>query len=89
MSLRAWCILVAWLCSVAAVAVLAQDPNNPLSPPRTLDPLEAPTIISGADLGFRVEGHHGKVPVGRLVIRVDGRWVEPAPPRPEVQPAAH
>jgi len=81
MSLRAWSILVASLCSLAAVAVLAQSP-------RRLDPLEQPTIISGADLGFRVEGHTGGVPVGRLVVRVNGRWVEPAPPSPQVQPAA-
>ena len=81
MSLRTLSILVAWLCSLAAVAVFAQSP-------RALDPLEQPTIISGADLGFRVEGHSGRVPVGRLVIRIDGRWVEPAPPKPEVQPAA-
>jgi hypothetical protein len=82
MSLRTWFVLVAWLFSLAAVAALAQQS------PRPLDPLEQPTIISGPDLGFRVEGHSGKVPVGRLVIRVNGRWVEPAPPRPEVQPAA-
>jgi hypothetical protein len=38
---------------------------------------EAPTVISGSDIGFRVEGHKGNTPVGTLVVRVDGRWIEP------------
>jgi hypothetical protein len=37
----------------------------------------APTVLSGANVGFRVEGYRGSVPVGKLVIQVDGRWVEP------------
>lgn len=36
-----------------------------------------PTVISGGDIGFRVESQRGGVPVGRLVIRVDGNWIEP------------
>jgi hypothetical protein len=39
-------------------------------------PLAAPTIISGNDLGFRVEGHKAGKPVGVLVVRVNGQWVE-------------
>jgi hypothetical protein len=36
-----------------------------------------PTVLSGADVGFRVEAIDGdNVPVGRIVIRVDGKWVE-------------
>jgi len=36
-------------------------------------------IISGADVGFRIEGSDvsGK-PMGRWMIRVDGQWVEPS-----------
>ena len=33
-------------------------------------------IMSGEDIGFRVEGWRGSVPSGRLVIRVDEQWVE-------------
>ena len=36
-----------------------------------------PTVVSGADIGFRIEGVKGDKPVGRLVIRVNGQWVEP------------
>lgn len=36
-----------------------------------------PNVISGNDIGFRVEGHKGSTPVGRLVVRINGQWVEP------------
>ena len=41
-----------------------------------IDPLPEPRIVSGPDVGFRIEGTQKGAPVGRLVIRVDGRWVE-------------
>jgi hypothetical protein len=34
-------------------------------------------ILSGSDVGFRVEETRGSTVVGRWVVRVDGRWVEP------------
>jgi hypothetical protein len=39
--------------------------------------LQMPRIISGGDLGFRVDGMKDDTVVGTLVIRVDGRWAEP------------
>jgi hypothetical protein len=35
-----------------------------------------PTVISGADFGFRVEGNRSGTPVGRLVVKMNGQWVE-------------
>jgi hypothetical protein len=35
-----------------------------------------PTVVSGPDIGFRIEGVRGDTPVGTLVIRVNGQWVE-------------
>ena len=35
-----------------------------------------PTVVSGADFGFRVEGRKGDTRVGSLVVRVNGQWVE-------------
>jgi len=40
---------------------------------------DAPFVVSGSDLGFRVEGRRGSDRVGRLVVRIDGRWVEALP----------
>jgi hypothetical protein len=35
-----------------------------------------PMILSGPDVGFRMEGQRGATPVGKLVVRIDGQWVE-------------
>jgi hypothetical protein len=52
-----------WLVSLVAVGAWAQiQPQQP--------------VISGGDLGFRVERQDRGGPVGRLVVRVDGKWVE-------------
>ena len=37
-----------------------------------------PRVLSGADLGFRVDGMaRDGAPMGTLVVRVDGKWVAP------------
>jgi hypothetical protein len=36
-----------------------------------------PTILSGGDVGFRVEGRIGNEPAGTIVIRVNGTWIVP------------
>lgn len=36
---------------------------------------EAPKVVSGSDVGFRIEGRRGNAVVGALVVRVDGEWV--------------
>jgi hypothetical protein len=58
-----------WIASLLGVARLstAQAPERAPSLPR---------ILTGADLGFRLERYDRGTPVGRLMVRVDGRWVE-------------
>ena len=34
-----------------------------------------PVIITGSDLGFRVDHLEGDVPVGELVVQQNGEWV--------------
>jgi hypothetical protein len=41
---------------------------------QTIQP-QAPTIISGPDLGFRVDSRKGNTPVGVLVVRINGQWI--------------
>jgi hypothetical protein len=48
----------------------AQAPIPPLTQPQTS------TVISGSDLGFRVDGRKGNAPLGTLVVRINGQWVE-------------
>jgi hypothetical protein len=72
MSLRNWLIVgVLWVGSlVGAVTVSAQVQA------RWYQPLPEPRVMSGADVGFRVDGLTGETPTGTVVVRVNGRWVE-------------
>ena len=37
-----------------------------------------PRVLSGNDIGFRLEGTNPKgEPIGTLVVRINGQWVEP------------
>ncbi len=37
-----------------------------------------PRVLSGSDLGFRVEGTaRDGAPIGAIVVRIDGKWVSP------------
>lgn len=40
------------------------------------DPVQPPVVLSGSDIGFRVDGRKGNTPVGTLVVRLNGQWVE-------------
>jgi hypothetical protein len=39
-------------------------------------PAPATTVVSGPDLGFRVDRHDGQTPIGVFVIKENGQWVE-------------
>jgi len=72
MSTRARLVVaILWIVSLVGVAsiVHAQAPR--------MVPLASPVVVSGNDLGFRVEGHVGNRPAGVLVVRVGGEWVIP------------
>lgn len=72
------------LVCVVAVALLAAGAwvSAQVFPPRSADQLfspqraDQPVTLSGNDLGFRIEGRRGDTVVGRLMVRVDGEWVD-------------
>lgn len=67
MSRTEWLIvLIVVALAYAGGRTAGQAPLRPLSP----------TVLSGDDVGFRVEAEQGGVAVGRLVVRIDGKWVE-------------
>jgi hypothetical protein len=71
MSLRARIgLVVVWVASLVAVAALAKAQVR-------MNPLPSPVVLSGSDVGFRVEGLMGNTPAGTIVIRVNGKWVAP------------
>ena len=39
-------------------------------------PVQPPVVLSGSDIGFRVEGQRGDAVTGTLVVRVDGKWID-------------
>jgi hypothetical protein len=67
MSLRARIVLVMiGLASFVGIGVWAQS-------------LPQQRVISGSDLGFRIEGSRSDgTPTGRLVVRINGQWIEAA-----------
>src|SRR5690349_9685925 len=68
-------VAIVWLASLALVAALASAVTAQVL---RLQPREQ-RVVSGSDVGFRVEGADSKGrPVGTLVIRVNGEWVEVA-----------
>lgn len=62
-----WVVL--WMASLVGAGALGHAQT-----PRASEP--APTVVTGADLGFRIDGHKGATPIGTLVIRQNGQWVE-------------
>jgi hypothetical protein len=76
--LRDWRVIVLWALSLVLAGLLtasAQVPPLQRNPGALV--LASPTILTGDDVGFRLERVRDGIPVGRVVIRVDGRWVEP------------
>ena len=74
-----------WVLSLLAVAqiVRAQGGVGRLNWPKTEIPrtqiiAELPVILSGNDIGFRVDRNSPNGPIGRLVVRINGEWIEPA-----------
>jgi hypothetical protein len=63
-------LVLIWVVSLVGVAVWAR------AQAQAQRPTQPATIISGNDLGFRVEGRNGSTPTGRLVVRMNGQWVD-------------
>lgn len=73
-----------WVLSLLAVAEIVRAQGgvgrmNWPKPevPRTQIIAEPPVTLSGNDIGFRVDRNGPNGPIGRLVIRVNGQWIEP------------
>jgi hypothetical protein len=61
---------------MAAAWVSAQVTRPPSETGLKPMDLVAPQVISGSDLGFRLESKDGNVPVGKIVVRINGVWVD-------------
>jgi len=58
-----------WMASlVCSIAVTAHAQ-------RGASPVVRGEVVSGADVGFRIDHYNGETPVGELVVKHDGKWV--------------
>ena len=62
-------LTLAWVVSMMVVAAAASILTSAQT---TADK----RVVSGNDLGFRIDSERGGVPTGHFVIRVNGNWVE-------------
>jgi hypothetical protein len=72
MARRSILVLVVSALSFVGVGVWAQSRRDPTVP------TTVPEILAGENVGVRVTGspdRNGKLP-GRLVVKIDGKWVE-------------
>ena len=72
---RRWTFAILWALSLVAVSVISAQAQRGRPPGFGLLTVQ-PTLVSGNDVGFRIERTQNGVPVGRVVIRIDGRWVD-------------
>jgi len=64
--MRRWLVIgTLWLVSVVVAGVVgfAQTPALP------------PKVVSGADLGFVLEGQHSGKAMGHFVVKLNGQWL--------------
>ncbi len=72
MSLKAmFSLAMMWVISLLVVASVVKA--QVFEMPRLLP---EPHILSGPDFGFRIEADQRGTPVGKLVVRIDGKWIE-------------
>jgi hypothetical protein len=62
--------------AVAGWTYAQQKPAPSPMPELNRMDLVAPLVISGPDLGFRIDTKKDNVAVGKLVIRINGVWTD-------------
>jgi len=71
-----------WVVTLVATGLWVHAQSNPrVIPPSRPAPVqndnEIPTIISGNDIGFRVESWRSDgTPIGRIVVHQEGKWLD-------------
>ena len=74
-----WKIALLWVASLVLVSAAVASAQQGLRNPPTMSAM--PEIISGSDVGFRIDKTVDGIPQGAVVVRVGGKWVEVAPNR--------
>ena len=74
-------IACAWIVSLLGIVAMAQTFITPTPTPATDATIKPPFgMITGADIGFMptqpVSNHRGRKVVGKIMVRVNGEWLE-------------
>lgn len=74
-SVPAWFVLIIVLVSLGSGFAIAQGPAQ--QPSQVQTPRQEPIVLSGPDVGFRLEGVDRMTgnPTGTLVVRIKGEWM--------------
>ena len=74
---RHWKLALLWALSLVVTGAITSAAQGQRGRPEEFGILtEAPAVVSGNDVGFRIVRTENGMPVGRIVVRVDGRWVD-------------
>jgi hypothetical protein len=76
-----WKLAVVWAFSLVAVATIslaAQGDPRSRGLDRPAATLQIPTVVSGNDVGFRIERTQNGIQIGKVVVRINGVWVDTA-----------
>ena len=74
---RYWKLAMLWVISLLTVGVISSSAQPGRQPGLDLDRVTVtPEVVFGNDVGFRIERTQDGIPIGRIVVRLDGRWVE-------------
>ena len=75
---RQWKLAVVWTLSLLVVGAASFSAQGRGGVPPLSSSLitEGPTLLSGNDIGFRMERTKDGIAIGKLVVRIDGRWVD-------------
>jgi hypothetical protein len=78
--MRKWiAVVVIWLVTLVATGLWVHAQSSPrvIPSPRPNNDNEIPTIISGNDIGFRVDSWaKDGTPIGRIVVHQEGKWLD-------------
>jgi hypothetical protein len=70
-----------WVLSLLTMGVISSSaqPGRERQPGLDLDRITVtPDLVFGDDVGFRIVRIQDGIPIGKVVVRIDGRWVETA-----------
>ena len=80
---RHWKLAGWWLLSLVVVGAVSSSAQQTRPSQRGFNLItETPIVISGNDVGFRIERTQDGIPIGKVVVRVNGVWVDTAAPPP-------